>query len=261
MYLKRIKNIFRSFPAILTLFFVIWGARVNAAEPVIVYATASTTNAITEITALFQHMTKAAVTPSFGSSSALAKQIENGAPAALFLSADQKWMDYLEEKKLIESATRLNLLGNRLVLIAPRENGVSIDIKPGFDLAGVLGDNRLAMGDPAHVPVGIYGRAALEKLGVWEKIKNQIARAGDVRSALVLVERGESPLGVVYATDAAVSEKVRVVGIFPENTHPPISYPVAMVAGNQSRVAAAFFNFLKSSEAKAVFKKYGFSVN
>lgn len=234
----------------------------HAAEPapVMVFAAASTTNAITEIADVFKNKTKTAVIPSFASSSALAKQIENGAPAAVFISADNQWMDYLDEKKLIDPVTRSGLLSNRIVLVAPAGSTLKLEILKGVDLSGALGENRLAMGDPDHVPVGIYGRQALETLGVWDGIKNRIARTNDVRSALVLVERGEAPLGIVYATDAAITAKVRIAGIFPENTHPPIVYPVALVAGNKTAAAEAFLAFLKGPEAKAIFTKYGFSM-
>jgi molybdate transport system substrate-binding protein len=144
--------------------------------------------------------------------------------------------------------------------VAPAGSTLKLEILKGVDLSGALGENRLAMGDPDHVPVGIYGRQALETLGVWDGIKNRIARTNDVRSALVLVERGEAPLGIVYATDAAITAKVRIAGIFPENTHPPIVYPVALVAGNKTAAAEAFLAFLKGPEAKAIFTKYGFSM-
>lgn len=229
-------------------------------EPVLVFAAGSTTNAVTEIADLFKRITKTPVIPSFASSSTLAKQIQSGAPAMIFISADNKWMDFLEEKKLIEPGTRHALLSNRIVLVAPIDSPLKLEIQPGFDLSGALGQNRLAMGDPAHVPAGIYGKQALETLGVWEGVKDRIAPAKDVRSALVLVERGEAPLGIVYATDAAITDKVRIVGRFPENAHPPIVYPVALVAGNKTEAAEAFIAFLKAPEARGIFEKYGFSV-
>lgn len=243
-------------------FFSLSAIRVQAVEPdpVMVFAAASTTNAVTEIIDLFKRTTKMPVIPSFASSSTLAKQIQSGAPAAVYISADNKWMDFLEEKKLIEPGTRYALLSNRIVLVAPVDSPLKLEILPGFDLSGALGENRLAMGDPAHVPAGIYAKQALETLGVWEGIKDRIAPAKDVRSALVLVERGEAPLGIVYATDAAITGKVRIVGLFPENAHPPIVYPVALVAGNKTEAAEAFIAFLKAPEARAVFEKYGFSV-
>jgi molybdate transport system substrate-binding protein len=233
---------------------------VCAAEPITVFAAASTTNALNDIGKLFTARKMGDVVFSFASPSTLAKQIENGAPAHVFISADLEWMDYLEKKKMVEPGTRLNLLGNRLVLIAPADHAAHVDITPGFDLHGLLAGGRLATGDPAHVPVGKYTRQSLTKLGIWEKVKDQVAGTKDVRAALMLVERGEAPLGVVYATDAAISKKVRVIGIFPEYTHPPIVYPAALVRGNVTETARNFLKFLKGAEARGVFKKYGFSV-
>ena len=236
--------------------------RADAQSDVIVFAAASTTNAITKIGELYASRHQGRITPSFASSSTLAKQIENGAPAAIYLSANKKWMDYLEAKKMIEPDTRFDLLSNRIVLIAPKDGAVKhIDIRPGLDLSDALGDGRLAMGDPDHVPAGIYGLQALEKLGIWTKLESRVARAKDVRAALALVERGETPLGLVYATDAAISDRVNVVGIFPMDSHPPIVYPVAVVAGAKSDAAGRFLDFLKSAEARTIFEKYGFSVH
>lgn len=236
-------------------------AHVPAAERVTVFAAASTTNAVTDIGKLFAEKKMGEFTPSFASSSTLAKQIESGAPANVYISANKKWMDYLEEKKLIDSATRTDLLGNRIVLITPAGSKLDqVDISPHFDLAGLLADGKLAMGDPDHVPAGMYGKKALETLGVWQGIQDRVARAKDVRAALALVERGEAPLGVVYATDAAITDKVKVVGTFPENSHPPIVYPVALVAGEESQAAKSFLEFLKTPESKDIFEKYGFTV-
>jgi molybdate transport system substrate-binding protein len=238
------------------------GFAVNAAETasVTIFAAASTTNAITDISKLFAEKNKAKVTHSFASSSTLAKQIEQGAPADVYLSANPKWMNYLAEKQSIEPQSRFDLLGNRIVLIAPASSTVKITVGPKFDLAKVLGNDKLAMGDPDHVPAGIYGKQALVKLGVWKDVEPKVARAKDVRAALALVERGEAPLGVVYATDAAITKKVKVVGVFPENSHPPIVYPVALVKGKGTPTAKSYLEFLKSSAAKTVFEKYGFSV-
>jgi molybdate transport system substrate-binding protein len=238
------------------------GFAVNAAETasVTIFAAASTTNAITDISKLFAEKNKAKVTHSFASSSTLAKQIEQGAPADVFLSADQKWMNYLAEKQSIVPQSRFDLLGNKIVLIAPASSTLKITVGPKFDLAKVLGNDKLAMGDPDHVPAGIYGKQALEKLGVWKDVEAKVARAKDVRAALALVERGEAPLGVVYATDAAITKKVKVAGVFPENSHPPIVYPVALVKGKTTPTAKSYLEFLKSPAAKTVFEKYGFSV-
>ncbi len=250
------------FPVLLGLvFFVGSHLTAAAADSVTIFAAASTTNAVTDIGKLFSKKGFGEMIPSFASSSTLAKQIENGAPAQIYLSADLKWMDYLEKKGLIEPGSRFDLLGNRIVLIVPEESRVDrVDIGPGFGLASLLGDGYLSMGDPDHVPAGIYGKQALESLGVWKDVETRIARQKDVRSALALVERGESPLGVVYATDASISKKVRVVGTFPEDSHPKIIYPVAMVKDGETAVSKAFLEFLKSDEARTIFESYGFSM-
>lgn len=233
-----------------------------AESEVVVFAAASTTNAITEIGDLFAARGLGHITTSFASSSTLAKQIANGAPANVFLSANEKWMDFLEEKGAIEKASRFDLLSNRIVLIAPLQSPIqTVDLKKELDLAALLGsDGRLSTGDPEHVPVGIYGKQAMESLGLWDRVKDRLAPMKDVRAALVLVERAETPLGVVYATDAAISKKVRIVGAFPVESHPPIVYPVAAVAGQKTDVAAKFLDFLKTPEARTVFEKYGFEV-
>lgn len=238
-----------------------WGltSAVQAAEPesVTVFAAASTTNAINDIGKIFAEKGKGKIVPSYASSSTLAKQIENGAPANVFVSADEPWMNYLEERKLIEPGSRFDLLGNKLALIAPSGSSLNkVEIGPKMDLAKLLGEGRLATGDPDHVPVGKYAKAALEKLGVWKEIESKLARAADVRGALTLVERGEAPLGIVYSTDAAITPKVKVVGIFPADTHPKIVYPAALVAGKATSAAKSFLEFLKTPEAKAVFEKY-----
>ncbi len=235
---------------------------IQAAEPesVTVFAAASTTNAINDIGKLFAERGKGKIVPSYASSSTLAKQIEQGAPAAVFISADEPWMDYLAERKLIEPGSRFNLLGNKLVLIAPSASAINkVDIGPKLDLVKLLGDGRLATGDPDHVPVGKYAKAALSKLGVWNDIESRLARAADVRGASTLVERGEAPLGIVYSTDAAITPKVQVVGTFPADSHPKIVYPTALVAGKATAAAKNFLEFLKTPEAKAVFEKYGFT--
>ncbi len=225
-----------------------------------VYAAASATNALTDIIKIFSEKKMGEITASFASSSTLAKQIEQGAPADIFLSANPKWMDYLEEKKMLEAGSRFDLLGNRIVLIAPPDSGIKVKIGPGFDLTGMLGEEKLAMGDPDHVPAGIYGKQALESLGIWKSLSPKAARCKDVRAALALVAQGETPLGIVYATDAAISKKVKVAAVFPEDSHPAITYPVALVAGKSAAAAKKFLEFLKSPEAKTVFEKYGFSV-
>jgi len=237
------------------------GAADQVADQVTVFAAASATNALTDIGKIFEQKGKVTPVYSFASSSTLAKQIVNGAPANVFISADEEWMNHLAEKRLIVPESRFNLLGNRLVLIAPAASELKkVDITKGFPLAKMLGSSLLATGDPDHVPAGKYGKAALQKLGVWNDVEGKLARADNVRAALTLVERGECPLGIVYSTDAALSEKVKVVGIFPEDTHPPITYPAALIAEKDTPAARAFIDFLKTPEAKAVFEKYGFTV-
>jgi molybdate transport system substrate-binding protein len=229
-------------------------------ESVTVFAAASTTNAINDIGKLFAEKGKGTIVASYASSSTLAKQIENGAPANVFISADEPWMNYLEERKLIEPGSRFDLVGNKLVLIAPSGSSVNkMEIGPKVDLLKVLRDGRLATGDPDHVPAGRYAKTALEKLGVWNNVESKLARAPDVRGALTLVERGETPLGIVYSTDAAITPKVKVVGVFPADSHPKIVYPTALVAGKATAAAKSFLEFLKTPEAKAVFEKYGFT--
>lgn len=231
-----------------------------AADGTTVYAAASTTNAVTDVAAAFTKETGLVVTPSFASSSTLAKQIEEGAPAEIFISANSKWMDYLADKGLVAQASRADLLGNDLVLIAPKDSAVeAVAITETLDLAALLDGGRLAVGDPDHVPAGQYARAALEKLGLWETAEQALARQNDVRSALVLVERGEAPLGIVYSTDAAISKGVKIVGTFPADSHPPIAYPVALV--KETDAARRFLDFMKSPAARDIFAGYGFRVN
>lgn len=195
---------------------------------------------------------------SFAASSALARQVEAGAQADLFVSADEEWMDYLQGKRLLRAGTRARLTENRLVLVAPWASKVKLRIASGFPLAQALGSGRLAMADPATVPAGRYGKAALERLGVWPTVVGRIAPAENVRAALALVERGAVPLGVVYATDARASGKVRVIGVFPAGSHPPITYPVALLKASTHRDAEAFRRFLISREGRAVLARRGF---
>lgn len=197
---------------------------------------------------------------SFAASSALARQVEAGAPADLFLSADEAWMDHLADRRLIVPTSRASLLHNRLVLIAPLTSKVRLTATPRFPLARALGRGRLAIADPDSVPAGRYGKAALEKLGAWASVSDRLARAENVRAALALVERGEAPLGIVYATDAKASAKVRVVATFPAGSHSPISYPLARLRTSTSADAEPFRRFLLSREAKAIFARYGFLV-
>ncbi len=229
------------------------------AEPVVtVFAASSTTNAITDIAADFYENEHIQVKTSFASSSTLAKQIAAGAPADVFISANPKWMDFVMKERSVRAKNRRDLLGNRLVLIAPTKSNVNIDTVIGADLPTALEGGKLAMGDPDHVPAGIYGKLALENLGLWTTVAPQVARAWDVRACMALVERSEAPLGIVYATDAAISEKVRVVSGFPTESHPPIIYPVALVNATPSDESKSFIAYLKGDNAQTIFKRYGF---
>jgi molybdate transport system substrate-binding protein len=225
-----------------------------------VFAASSLKDALDQVSRAWQAKTGKQATISYAASSTLAKQIEQGAPADVFISADRDWMDYLAERNLIKPATRLDLLGNRLVLIAPKDSGLSVKIEPNFPLASLLGDGRLAIANVDSVPAGKYGKAALTKLGIWDAVSLKLAQAENVRAALLLVSRGEAPLGIVYETDAKADPKVKILDAFPENTHPPIIYPVAVVARAQGPAAEEFVTFLKSAEAKAIFEAQGFSV-
>jgi molybdate transport system substrate-binding protein len=227
---------------------------------VVVFAAASLKNALDAVNARWQKETGRKATISYAASSALAKQIEQGAPAQMFISADLDWMDYVEKKNLIRPETRSNLLGNRIVLVAPKDKASAIDIKPGFDLAKVLGNGRLAVANVDTVPAGKYGKAALEKLGVWASVSGKLAQAENVRAALLLVSRGEAPAGIVYQTDAASDKTVAIVGTFPEDTHPPIIYPVALTADATHPDAAAFLAYIRSDKAKPPFEAQGFTV-
>jgi len=228
-------------------------------QELLVFAAASLTNVLDEIGTAYTQQTKQPVKFSYAASSALARQLEAGARADVFFSADLEWMDYVQARNLIDKSTRRNLLGNRLVLVAPSDSKIELKIAPGFSLAAALGkDGRLATGDPESVPVGKYARSALTSLGVWNEIADRLVRADNVRAALAFIARGETPLGIVYETDAKVEKRVRVVDFFPADSHPPIVYPVAVTA--QARPAARqFVEFLQSATAQESFKKYGFS--
>jgi molybdate transport system substrate-binding protein len=232
----------------------------NSARPSItVFAAASMKNALDAVNGAFGEQTGIKATTSYAASSALIKQIENGAPADVFLSADLDWMDYGAQRKLINNDTRIDLLGNRLVLIAPKETRIrELIIGPGFDLAQLAGNGRIVTGDMRAVPVGKYAKAALEKLGAWEKARPKFAMTENVRAALTLVARGEAVLGIVYETDAKVEPNVKIVGTFPADSHPPIVYPVALAAAAGPE-AAAYLAFLRSPAAKAIFEAYGFT--
>jgi len=251
---------------VVALAFVVWqGVRLlgvgattahTETKTITVFAAASLKNALDDVDTAFAKQSGIKVVVSYGASSALAKQIEQGAPADVFLSADLQWMDYGVQKK---ADTRVNLLGNKLVLIAAK--GARIDhvtIGPGFDLAKLAGDGRVATGDVREVPVGLYAKAVLERLGAWAAVEPKMAMAQDVRFALSLVARGEAPLGIVYETDAKIEPAVKVIGVFPDNSHDPIIYPVASTANAKSD-AVQYLSFLRTQTAKSVFEKYGFN--
>jgi molybdate transport system substrate-binding protein len=254
----------RSWLALLVAAGLTWTASVQSAaaqgKDVVVFAAASLKNALDDIAGQWQRETGKKTVISYAASNTLIKQIEQGAPADIFISADLDWMDYGQQKNLIKPDSRFNLLGNRLVLIAPKDSSVSANIQPGFGLATLLKDGRLAMGNVDAVPAGKYGKAALEKLGVWDSVKDKIAQAESVRAALLFVSRGEAPLGIVYQTDAAADPSVKIVGTFPENTHPRIIYPVALTKESTNPGAQAFLNYLRSPAARAAFERQGFTV-
>lgn len=228
--------------------------------PIVVFAAASLKNALDEIAAEWSKANKVEVKISYAASSALAKQIENGAPADLFISADLDWMDYVEKKNLVRKGTRISLLGNTLVLIASKDAPVKeVKIAPGFDLAKLLGNGRLSMAAVATVPAGKYGKAALEKLGVWKSVEGKIAEAENVRAALAFVSRGEAPYGIVYRTDAVSEKGVTIAGTFPAGTHEPIIYPFAILESSKNPKAADFLKALNSASARAIFAKHGFA--
>ena len=221
---------------------------------VTVFAAASLTDSLKAVADAYKAKTGRDVVLSFGASSTLARQIEQGAHADMFFSADIAWMDYLQDKKLIDAGSRKNLLGNQLVLIGAKP----ISIVPGFKLAEALGDGKLALADPNSVPAGKYGKAALTTLGVWDSVSNRIAAAENVRVALEYVAQGAAPYGIVYATDAKVEPAVKIAGLFPENTHPPIIYPVALTK-DAALAARDFLTFLSGPDARTIFDKAGFS--
>ncbi|WP_312122212.1 molybdate ABC transporter substrate-binding protein [Kosakonia cowanii] len=246
--------------AALTL--VVAGQAVAQEGKITVFAAASLTNAMQDIAAAYTKEKQVKVVSSFASSSTLARQIEAGAPADLFISADQKWMDYAVEKKAVDSASRETLLGNSLVVVAPKSGAqgeIKIDAKTDWN--SLLKGGRLAVGDPEHVPAGIYAKEALQKLGAWETLSPKLAPAEDVRGALALVERSEAPLGIVYGSDAVASKGVKVVGTFPEASHKKVEYPLAIVDGHKNATVSAFYDYLKGPQASEIFKRYGFTTH
>jgi len=254
----------RSWLALLAAAALSWtaGAVPVAAQDkdVLIFAAASLKNALDEIAAQWQRETGKKTKISYAASNTLIKQIEQGAPAEMFISADLDWMNYGQEKNLIKPDTRSNLLGNRLVLVAPKDSTATVNLQPGLDIAALLKGGRLAMGNVDAVPAGKYGKAALEKLGAWDGVKDKIAQTDNVRAALLLVSRGEAPFGIVYQTDAAADPAVKIIGTFPENTHPPIIYPIALTKESTNADAQAFLNYLKSPAARAKFERQGFTV-
>lgn len=244
--------------AVLAMLALAAPARAQRSGP-LVFAAASLQESLTAAADAWTRQGHPRPVLSFAASSALARQIEAGAPADLFLSADEAWMDALAAKGLLRRGTRQSLLGNRLVLIAPRSSPARLVIAPGFPLGRALGrDGRLAVADPAAVPAGQYAKAALTSLGVWPSVAARLAPAENVRAALAYVERGQAPLGIVYETDARASSQVRLVGRFPANSHPAISYPLAALRGSRHPDAEAFRRFLASPAGKAIFRRHGF---
>ncbi|WP_410016017.1 molybdate ABC transporter substrate-binding protein [Sodalis sp. RH24] len=231
-----------------------------AADKVTVFAAASLTNALQDIAKNYQRDHKVEIVSSFASSSTLARQIEQGAPANMFISADQQWMDYAQNKQQIVTDTRYTLLGNELVLVAPTSSALKpFTIDKKTDWTSLLKGQKLAVGDPDHVPAGIYAKEALQNLGAWDQLSPVMARASDVRGALALVERGEAPLGIVYGSDALSSKGVKVVATFPKDSHKPVEYPMALIKDNATPAAKAFYDYLKTPAASAVFKQNGFT--
>jgi molybdate transport system substrate-binding protein len=231
-----------------------------AQHTVTVFAAASLKNALDEINAACEADVGEKATISYAASSALAKQIEQGAPADVFISADLAWMSYLSDKNLTKKDTETKLLGNSIVLVAPADSTAVTTIAPNFDLVALLGGGKLAMANVDAVPAGKYGKAALEKLGVWASVEGDVAQAENVRAALALVSTGEAPLGIVYKTDAAAEPKVKIIATFPADSHAPIVYPVAQTAGSTDGDAPAFLKCLQTANAKALFEKQGFTV-
>lgn len=253
--------IVRGVKVLLSVLAIVLVAMPARAQEITVFAAASLQNALEEVGTLYKQRSGQTVRYSFAASSALARQIEQGAPAAIFASADEQWMDYLQQRKLIVEETRKSPLGNSLVLVVPAANPVQVEIKQGFDLAKLLGaDGRWVTGDPSNVPVGRYAQDALTSLGAWDAAQARLVRAENVRVALAFVERGEAAAGVVYSTDAAISQKVRVAGVFPATSHKPVTYPVAAIAKHDSPAARDFLAFIGKDETKAIFRKFGFIV-
>ncbi len=230
-----------------------------AQDTVTVFAAASLKNALDDVNAAFTTATNIKVTPSYAASSALARQLDSGAPADVFISADLEWMDYAVDRKTVDAASRINLLGNRLVLIAGKDSKLgNVSIGQGFDIARIAGNDRIAIADTNSVPAGKYAKIALTNLGSWQAAQPKLAQAENVRATLSFVARGETPIGIVYETDAKVEPNVKIIGVFPDGSHPPITYPVAATT-HAKPAAARYLQFLRTQRAKAIFEKYGFS--
>jgi molybdate transport system substrate-binding protein len=248
----------RRLPGLMLIALLAWQACATAAEGPRVFAASSLNESLTAVATAWSAHGHVAPVLSFDASSTLARRIEAGERTDLFLSADEEWMDYLEQRNLLREGTRVDLLSNRLVLIAPVSSPLRARIVPGMDLAAATGGSKLALADPDNVPAGRYAREALQKLGVWDTLAGRIASAENVRAALTLVEREEAPLGIVYATDARASRLVRVLDTFPTDTHAPILYPLALLRAGDNPEARAFYDFLLSREGRMVFASFGF---
>ncbi|MCW9032722.1 MAG: molybdate ABC transporter substrate-binding protein [Rhodospirillales bacterium] len=250
---------------VLSLFLLLTISPVRAvkAEGILVFAAASSTNVVDELVELYQQNGggKVKVTTSYAGSSILAKQIYAGAPANIFISANEQWMSFLEQGDALEKNSRFNLVENSLVVVAPTDSKITLKIESLRTLAQAIGSDRIAIGDPDHVPVGIYTKQALQNLGIWEKIRSKTARMPNVRAVLAMVERGEVAAGIIYKTDATISDKVKVLAAFPIDSHQPIHYPASLVKGGSTPEAQKFFTFLKSQKALNLFTKHGFLVS
>ncbi|ODA28753.1 molybdate ABC transporter substrate-binding protein [Veronia pacifica] len=250
----------RQFWVMILMLFCI-SSPVSAKERVLVFAASSMTNALMDIGRQFDRQHDSEIVFSFASSSALARQIAYGAPADLYLSANQEWMDYLAGKQAVVADSTVVLLSNQLVLVSPKVNSsAAVTLNSDWDLVAAIGDSRLAIADPDHVPAGRYAKQSLEHLGLWNKASSHLAQSANVRAALALVERGESPYGIVYQTDAKVSDNVRVAATFPPDSHSPILYPLALVKRDTSEMTLTFYRYLQGPEAAKVFRHYGFEV-
>ena len=256
------KRTWSGFVTGVTLTLTLAGQALADEGKITVFAAASLTNAMQDIAAVYKKEKNVDVVSSFASSSTLARQIEAGAPADLFISADQKWMDYAVDKKAVDAASRVTLLGNSLVVVVPKASAQGeVAINKETPWSSLLKGGRLAVGDPEHVPAGIYAKEALQKLGAWETLAPELAPAEDVRGALALVARNEAPLGIVYGSDAVAEKGVKVVGTFPEDSHKKVEYPVAIIDGHKNATVSAFYDYLKGPQASAIFKRYGFTTH